>query len=853
MPLHATSLVSSLLALVLVFANNLYAQCATSWQPGDAIPGVAGQVSTTMFWDPDGSGPMYEVLIVAGAFSAVADIEVQGLAVYDPYLNTWSTLGSGVIGLGSGVLGVVNALATTANGDLVIGGNFQSVDGVPANGLAVWDGTTWTSINTTPYSAYFTVDTIATLPSGDIVAGGTFYTIGGVSAYNVARWNGSSWSPMGTNEFQSRDVFALHTRTNGDLVAGAEGGAYSWNGTAWTRFGQAAGVLAGNADVYTFAELPNGDLLAAGGFDVINGVFVDHVARWDGTNWSTYVPGVPHFLIYSVLLLPNGDLMVGGSLATYPGGDSMVSIWNGTSWQSVGNGLRDIVGAPTGKIVDLALLPTGIVLAGGTLQDERIGAWGLAAWNTASWSPVVGGTAGTFYAAELDANGDLFVCGNFWSVGGTGARNVASWDGSTWTARNSELNQYERTECMIRLSNGDIIVGGNFAELGGVVTNGVARWDGTSWSSVGNGINGTVLNMVPLQDGQFVAIGGFSSAGNVPARNVALWDGTDWKPLGDGITSGQVSCVAALPTGEIVVGGHLSTVGGLPANNLAIYNGVDWTPFGSGSNSTVRTLTSLANGDLIATGSFTMMDGVNAFRVARYDGTTWAPLGSGLDPFTNDVLELPNGDILFGGSTDSPATGVGFYAQGVARWDGNAWSDVDGGLRGYVRGLAFLRGELLALGNQTGAGSNFSSGISRLTSSCPATVASVASGCSGGGSVVMATDGLPWVGASFDYRTTGLPANSVAIEVLGLTAISQPLSTLLPQGQPGCFLLVNATTTVLRVPQASSIEASLALPNTVALAGVSLLQQTVPIAFDTSGNIVAVTSSNALQLTIGSF
>ena len=46
---------------------------------------------------------------------------------------------------------------------------------------------------------------------------------------------------------------------------------------------------------------------------------------------------------------------------------------------------------------------------------------------------------------------------------------------------------------------------------------------------------------------------------------------------------------------------------------------------------------------------------------------------------------------------------------------------------------------------------------------------------------------------------------------------------------------------------------SLTLPNDIALAGQIIHHQVVPIEFDLGGNLSALTSSNALVLTIGTF
>jgi hypothetical protein len=58
---------------------------------------------------------------------------------------------------------------------------------------------------------------------------------------------------------------------------------------------------------------------------------------------------------------------------------------------------------------------------------------------------------------------------------------------------------------------------------------------------------------------------------------------------------------------------------------------------------------------------------------------------------------------------------------------------------------------------------------------------------------------------------------------------------------------------VLYVPSAGSVTTQIAIPNSVAFAGQLLHQQVVPIELDAVGNLVALTSTNALTLTIGAF
>ncbi|MBL8730800.1 MAG: hypothetical protein JNN13_00335, partial [Planctomycetes bacterium] len=54
-------------------------------------------------------------------------------------------------------------------------------------------------------------------------------------------------------------------------------------------------LLAGgcNGPVQAVAQMPNGDLIAAGRFSVAGGVAVDNIARWNGSTWTPLAGGGP--------------------------------------------------------------------------------------------------------------------------------------------------------------------------------------------------------------------------------------------------------------------------------------------------------------------------------------------------------------------------------------------------------------------------------------------------------------------------------------------------------------------------------------------------------------------------------
>ncbi len=64
-------------------------------------------------------------------------------------------------------------------------------------------------------------------------------------------------------------------------------------------------------------------------------------------------------------------------------------------------------------------------------------------------------------------------------------------------------------EALLTLTNGDLIVGGLFTSAGGVSAKNIARWNGASWSAMAAGNNGWVHSLATLPNGDLVAGGSF--------------------------------------------------------------------------------------------------------------------------------------------------------------------------------------------------------------------------------------------------------------------------------------------------------------------------------------------------------
>ncbi|MBM3961604.1 MAG: hypothetical protein FJ306_06860 [Planctomycetes bacterium] len=333
-------------------------QCTPQWLPGAGTPGFSGTVNATTMWDPDGVGPLTPRLVVGGSFRSVGAVAVDGIAAYNPATGVWSALGGGIDGS-------VGALAVLPNGDLVAGGYFTAVGPFSVTSRVVrWNGTTWSPMGS---GLPATVTALAVLPNGDLVAG---------SGRECYRWNGTTWSTMGGFGGYHDAFFAFAVLPNGDLVAGgrfhdnvsAVNRILRWNGTSWSALG---GGIDSDGQVFALAVLPNGNLVAGGFVTTADGLPANNIARWNGSAWSALGSGIsstPYHRSYvgALAVLPNGDLIAGGGFTTAGSvAASNIARWNGSAWSALGSGLS---GGLFGDVNALALQPDGRLAVGGWFE-----------------------------------------------------------------------------------------------------------------------------------------------------------------------------------------------------------------------------------------------------------------------------------------------------------------------------------------------------------------------------------------------------------------------------------------------------------------------------------------------------
>ncbi len=408
------------------------------------------------------------------------------------------------------------------------------------------------------------------------------------------------------------------------------------------------------------------------------------------------------------VVIDGSRVYIGGDFSA--AGDVLVNniaMWTGSKWTALGNGLNASVQA-------IAVDGHGHLYAGGRFTEANgKPALHVAQWDGSNWSALGGGLNGDVYAIAVDGSGHVYVGGVFTSAGGISAQKIAMWDGAAWTALDAGIsNEYPKNSRVYSLALdrfGFLYAGGFFTQAGGKPTKNIARWDGSTWSALGEGIGSTptddpaVLALATDNRGNLYAGGHFASAGGVNTLNIARWNGENWSGLGGGVQSENfnVAVTSILADGgNLYVGGNLKAAGGNPMENITKWNGTGWESLSSGVRGVWNVFSSIIagmamdrDGRIFIVGNFDLAGGQCADTVAFWDGTSWSGLGEGtsVDGMIFDMISDHKGGYY---ATGGFVCAGGKIVNHIAHWDGATWSGLDSGLSG-VTGYALP--ETLAL------------------------------------------------------------------------------------------------------------------------------------------------------------
>jgi len=527
----------------------------------------------------DGSGNVY----AGGTFITAGGVTTNNIAKWNG--SAWSSLGSGVNG-------GVNALAIDGSGSLYAGGYFTTAGSVTTNYVAKWNGSSWVVLGSDMNGP---VNALAIAGSGSLYAVGYFTAMGSVAANHIAKWDGNSWSALGISSGLNGQVKALAIGDAGNLYVGGEftnaggvvaNGIAKWNGSAWGALGSSL-----NGSVVALAVDGSGNLYTGGYFTTAGGVSANYIAKWNGSAWGALGSGMNGSVV-ALAVDKSGNLYVGGGFTTAGGvSANHIAKWNGSAWSPLGSGRNGTVNA-------LAIDGSGNVYVGGNYIE----------------------------IIYIGHSNYLEIAHGYVSV----------WNGSTWdgdydfSGQTHSFPPFNLSPSVTALAidgSGNLYAGGDFTAVGAVRANCIAKWDGRTWSALGSGMNDWVNALAIDGSGNLYAGGEFTSAGGVTANRIAKWAGGAWSPLGSGMNN-PVNALAFDGASNLYVGGQFTIAGGKYSSHLAkasFTNTTNILTYTAGANGTITGATSQAVVYGASGSQVTAVPNQGYFFVQWSDGSTANP------------------------------------------------------------------------------------------------------------------------------------------------------------------------------------------------------------------------------------
>jgi len=232
-------------------------------------------------------------LYACGFFTFNSDFStsLKRIAVYDPDTDTWSQVGSGADG-------TVTRLRNRAAGGVYAVGDFNTIDGVSADSIATFDGTTFSQFSADALT--IAIEDVAEV-DGETVIGGRWVSLLGDGDINdVAIFSGGSWKKMNTGFDGGSTVFVLGVH-NAELYAGGDfqlDGSTSktlrrfakWDGSTWEEVD--GSFQTGGSQVFAITTF-NDNLHVSGRLQTAGGsaLAINHVTALESGSWAKLATG----------------------------------------------------------------------------------------------------------------------------------------------------------------------------------------------------------------------------------------------------------------------------------------------------------------------------------------------------------------------------------------------------------------------------------------------------------------------------------------------------------------------------------------------------------------------------------
>lgn len=332
----------------------------------------------------------------------------------------------------------------------------------------------------------------------------------------------------------------------------------------------------------------DGKILVGGNFTSYNGVTANRLIRLntDGTIDNTFVTGtgIPTWTVNVIHVLPDGNILVGGSFALY-NGETVSNLIKLSSIGALDTAFTSNLGTLVGQVLDIKPLADGNIVATGQFTGGivKFSASGVKdstfSTNLGAGFSRSGGGAQTVMRVVQQSSGNLVVVGRFDLFRGnpvaTGISSidsdgnlVASFQTNAVPGLRNASDQEAPGYALVQLSDGKIVVGGSFAKYAGVSAGNIVglNADGTvnaAFNPSGSGFSSQV-DFISVDSNQNLLVSR-QSAGTYNDASVTQLARLSSSGTLDASFSAPVASYATLPvsSGDIYVAGAFTSYQGV--------------------------------------------------------------------------------------------------------------------------------------------------------------------------------------------------------------------------------------------------------------------------------------------------